>query len=275
MDGRILSVQDLSCLGKCSLTVALPILSACGHETCVLPTALLSTHTGGFGPVYKRDLTADMPEICSHWLQNGILFDAVSSGYLGNEKQIRLVQLVFENLVAPGGKRIVDPAMADHGKLYAGFAPSFVAEMKKLCASADVIVPNVTEACLLTGMPYRDNADEQFVVELLEGLGKICPCVVLTGAAYEPGMTGVAVLEKGKIWHYSHEKLTGSYAGTGDIFLAAFAGAWQRGKTLREAAQIAARYTLRSIALTLDEPRDYGVRFEAALPDLIEMLRWR
>ncbi len=272
MQRRILSVQDLSCLGKCSLTVALPILSACGHEACPLPTALLSTHTGGFGSVYKQDLTEDMPEICSHWLRNGILFDAVCSGYLGNAKQIRLVQLVFDALVMPGGKRIVDPAMADHGRLYTGFAPSFVAEMKKLCAAADVIVPNVTEACLLTDTPYRERVDEPFVVELLEKLGKITPCVVLTGASYEPGMTGVAVMENGKIWHYPHEKISGNYAGTGDIFLAALVGAWQRGKNLKEAVWIGAQYTLRSIALTVEEPTSYGVRFEATLPDLMRML---
>lgn len=272
MQRRILSVQDLSCLGKCSLTVALPILSACGHEACPLPTALLSTHTGGFGSVFKRELTEDMPDICSRWLQNGISFHAVCSGYLGNERQIHLVQRVFESLVAPGGKRIVDPAMADHGRLYTGFAPSFVAEMKKLCTAADMIVPNVTEACLLTGMPYRDHVDERFFLELLERLGQICPCVVLTGAAYEPGMTGVAVLENGKIWHYPHEQIPGNYAGTGDIFLAALVGAWQRGKSLREAVRIGAQYTLRSIALTAAAPTSYGVRFEAALPDLMKML---
>lgn len=272
MECRILSVQDLSCLGKCSLTVALPILCACGHEACPLPTALLSTHTGISGPVHKRDLTADMPEICSHWLQNGILFDAAYSGYLGSEKQLHLVQLVFDVLVAPGGKRIVDPAMADNGKLYSGFDGAFVARMKKLCAAADVIVPNVTEACLLTDTPCRERVDEPFVVELLEKLGKITPCVVLTGASYEPGMTGVAVLENGKIWHYPHEKISGNYAGTGDIFLAAFVGAWQRGKTLRQAVQIGAQYTLRCIRLTQEQPGPYGVRFEAALPELIKML---
>lgn len=273
MDRRILTVQDLSCLGKCSLTVAMPILSACGHETCVLPTALLSTHTGGFGPVHKRDLTDDMPEICSHWLGNGIAFDAVYSGYLGSLRQIQLVRHVFDTLVSPGGSRIVDPAMADHGKLYTGFDVPFVDEMKTLCAAADVIVPNVTEACLLTGTAYRETFDERFIVELLEKLGEICPCVVLTGAAYEPGMTGVSVLENGRIWHHSHEKVEKSYHGTGDIFAAALVGAWQRGKDLAEAVRIASQYTLRCIQLTKDAPtRGYGVRFEAALPELIQML---
>lgn len=270
---RILTVQDISCVGRCSMTVALPILSACGLETCVLPTAVLSTHTGGFGPVHKRDLTEDMPEICGHWLRNGIFFDAVYSGYLGNPRQTRLLSQMFENLVSSAGVRIVDPAMADHGKLYAGFDAHFVEEMKKLCAAADVILPNVTEACLLTGTAYREECGERFVVELLEKLGEIASCAVLTGADYEPGMTGVAVLENGRIWHYSHRKVEGSYHGTGDIFAAALVGAWQRGKELREAVRIASQYTLRCIQLTQSAPADgYGVRFEAALPELIGML---
>lgn len=273
MDRRILTVQDLSCLGKCSLTVAMPILSACGHETCVLPTALLSTHTGGFGPVHKRELTEDMPEICAHWLRNGISFDAVYSGYLGSPRQIRLVRHVFDTLVAPGGKRIVDPAMADHGRLYTGFDMPFVEEMKTLCTAADVIVPNVTEACLLTETACREEFDRCFIAELLEKLGKLCPCVVLTGTACEPGMTGVSVLEGGRIWHHSHEKVEKSYHGTGDIFAAALVGAWQRETELAEAVQIASRYTLRCIQLTGDAPtHGYGVRFEAALPELIQML---
>lgn len=270
---RILTVQDISCVGQCSLTVALPIISACGHETCVLPTALLSTHTGGFGTVFKRELTDEMPQICAHWLKNGISFDAVYSGYLGSTRQIRLVRGIFERLTSAESVRIVDPAMADHGRLYTGFEENFVAEMKQLCAEASVIIPNITEACLLTGTPYRERVDEAFVTELLEKLESLCPCVVLTGAAYEPGMTGVAVLRDGRIWHYAHKQVGQSYHGTGDIFASAFVGAWQQGKTVEEAVRIAAEFTLRSIEATQKAPaHGYGVKFETMLPELIRLI---
>lgn len=271
---RILTVQDLSCLGQCSLTVALPILSACGHETCVLPTALLSTHTGGFGAVFKRELTEDMPQICAHWLENSIAFDAVYSGYLGSVRQIRQVCDIFEKLTVQGGARIVDPAMADHGKLYTGFDDDFVEAMKRLCTEASVILPNITEACLLTGTPYRENVDEAFVTELLKKLERLCPCVVLTGAAYEPGMTGVAVLREGRIWHYAHRRVERNYHGTGDIFASAFVGAWQQEKTMEEAVRIAAAFTLRSIEETQNAPvHGYGVKFETVLPELIAQIK--
>ena len=156
---RILTVQDISCLGQCSLTAALPILSACGFETCILPSALLSTHTGGFSGYTFRDLTDDIPRIRQHWQKEGIRFDAVYTGYLAGARQIDEVLDLIGALLAPGGMVAVDPAMADHGRLYAGFDEAFAAAMKKLCAAADIILPNITEACFLTGVPYRETYD--------------------------------------------------------------------------------------------------------------------
>lgn len=271
---RILTVQDISCLGQCSLTVALPILSACGQETCVLPTALLSTHTGGFGPVHKQDLTENFAPVIAHWKENKITFDAVYVGYLGKSEQIPWLKEIFASMVVTGGKRIVDPAMADHGRLYKGFDSRDVAAMKELCAAADVIIPNITEACLLTGTPYPDRIDSAFADALLEKLSTLCPCVILTGVGNTPEETGVAVCCDGSTWHYSQEKIPQSYSGTGDIFSSAFVGAWFYGKSMEQAVKIAADYTACCIQKTREAPaHSYGVKFEAAIPELIEMLR--
>lgn len=270
---RILTVQDISCLGQCSGTVALPILSACGQEACILPTAVLSTHTGGFGAVTKRDLTEDFSGILAHWKREKLDFDAVYTGYLGGKEQIAWVRNIFDSMVAPGGVRIVDPAMADHGKLYKSFDDAFVEEMRSLCAEADVIIPNVTEGGMLAEIPYQEEPDREFVKTLLEKLGKICPRVVLTGVGEKPGKTGAAVYWEGEVWQYSHPKGEKSYHGTGDMFAAAFVGAWQQGKTPREAVKIAADFTALAIGKTKENPAHwYGVKFETALPELVQMV---
>ena len=158
---RILTVQDISCVGQCSITVALPVISACGIETAILPSAVLSTHTGGFKGFTFRDLTDDIPEIEKHWISEGIQFDAIYTGYLGSRRQIALVGDLFESVGAPDCVRIVDPAMADHGKLYYGFDAEFAATMAGLCGKADIVLPNITEAALMTGKPFiGDGYDE-------------------------------------------------------------------------------------------------------------------
>ena len=270
---RILTVQDVSCIGQCSMTVALPIISACGHETCILPSAVLSTHTGGFGPVHFKNLAEDFSGILGHWQEQKLTFDAVYTGYLGSVTHIQLVKRIFETMVIPNGVRIVDPAMADNGKLYSGFDTGYAAAMKELCAAADVILPNITEACLLTDTPYQEEIDEQFIAELLEKLEKICAVVVLTGVGYHPEETGVVVAQNGRRWHYAQKKIPKSFHGTGDVFAAAFVGAWQQGKTMEEAVRIAADYTALCIEKTWKEPAHwYGVKFETALPKLIREL---
>ena len=270
---RILTVQDISCLGQCSITVALPILSACGHETCILPSAVLSTHTGGFGMPHIKDLTDDFAGILDHWQDQKFTFDAVYTGYLGNTAQMDYVKRIFDTMLAPGGVRIVDPAMGDHGKLYTGFDEKYALAMRDLCASADVILPNVTEACFMTGTPYRQELNEEYVSALMGKLEKIAPNVVLTGIGYNSNETGVMVSQSGKRWHYVHKKLQKSSHGTGDVFASVFVGAWQQGKTLEEAVKIAADFTARCIEITMEDPNHwYGVKFEAALPELIKTL---
>lgn len=271
---RVLTIQDISCLGQCSLTVALPILCACGVETCVLPSAVLSSHTAFPGAVI-RDLTEDMPLIARHWQQIGIRFDAISSGYLGSKQQIEYVSHIFDTLGKENCVKIVDPAMADHGKLYRGFDDAFVDAMRDFCCKADYLIPNMTEACLLTGTPYREHYDRAFVEELLQKLARLGPrSIILTGAAFTPGITGVAVLEDGEIYCYGHEKLMGSRHGTGDIFAAAFAGALMRSKSAKDAARIAADFVCDCIRNSVgDQDHWYGAKFEPMLPKLVEALK--
>ncbi len=271
---RILTIQDISCVGQCSLTVALPILSACGLETAVLPSAVLSTHTGGFKGYTFRDLTEDMPKIEEHWKQENIRFDAFYSGYLGSSRQIDYVKHIFSGLGNEGSLKIVDPAMADNGKLYAGFDEAFVEVMKELCKTADYLLPNITESCLLTGIAYQESYDEAYVERLLDALSKICKgTVVLTGVGYEPEKTGVVIYKDGKQEYYCHDRISKGCHGTGDIFASSFTGAMLHGLTPYEAARIAADYVVECIRLTMKEPSHwYGAIFEPALPGLIRAL---
>ena len=271
---RVLTIQDISCVGQCSMTVALPILSACGVETCILPSAVLSNHTGGFQGFTFRDLTEDIPSIAAQWRQENICFDAIYTGYLGSTQQIDYVKEILTTMVAPGGITIVDPAMADNGKLYTGFDEAYVDAMRGLCAQADVIIPNITEACMLTHTPYTTEFDEAWLHALLQKLEMLgAGCIVLTGVGQTPEQTGVVIWEKGRIWRYSHDKIARGYHGTGDIFASTFVGACMQEKTREEAATIAADYTALCIRKTYEDPAHwYGVKFEAALPELMRML---
>ena len=272
---RILTVQDISCVGQCSLTVALPILSACGHETAILPSAVLSTHTGGFKGFTFRDLSDDFPAIKNHWLEEKIKFDAICTGYLGSKKQIAMVKDLISTMLADGGVSAVDPAMGDNGKLYPGFDEEYAHAMSDLCAVADVILPNITEACFMVDHPYKTEYDEAYVSELLEKLSKLgAKSIVLTGVSYTPDTTGVVLYENGVQQYYCHPKIVKSYHGTGDIYSSAFAGSWLKGKDKFEAVKIAADYTVQCIKNTIDDDSHwYGVKFETAIPVLIDSLK--
>ncbi len=271
---RILTIQDISCVGQCSLTVALPIISACGIETSVLPSAVLSTHTMGFTGFTFRDLTEDMPDICAHWKKEGITFDGIYTGYLGSAKQIEYVKNIIANTASEECLVVVDPAMADNGKLYPAFDNAFVNEMKNLCADADYLLPNITEACFLTDMEYRTEYDVCYINELIE---KLCALgaknIILTGVSYKEGHTGVVVFEDGKSEYYEHKQIAGGIHGTGDIYASAFVGAKLRGKTAFEGAKIAADYVVECILESKNDPdHTYGARFEPVLGKLIQML---
>ena len=271
---RILTVQDISCVGQCSLTVALPILSACGLETCILPSAVLSTHTGGFTGYTFRDLTEDMPAIEAHWVKEGLKFDAVYTGYLGSAKQIDYVKSMLRSLAAPGCLAVVDPAMADNGKLYVGFDDAFVESMRSLVREADYLLPNITEAALLTGMDYREHYDEAYADALAEKLMALgAKNLVLTGVGFRPEYTGVLVYENGERKYYEHRKISQGCHGTGDVYASAFVGSLLQGHSAYDAAVIAADYTVACIEYTRQLPDHwYGVAFEPVLPELMKKL---
>lgn len=272
---RVLTIQDISCVGQCSLTVALPIISACGLETAVLPSAVLSTHTGGFNGFTFRDLTDDMMPICEHWQKENIKFDAFYTGYLGSAKQIDFVSKIFELTGVEGAIKVIDPAMADNGKLYVGFDAAFVDAMKTLCSKADVLLPNITEACFLTGMEYKESYDESYIQALCKSLcNQGAKSVVLTGVGYRDGFTGVVVYKDENIQYYEHKKIATNCHGTGDVYASAFVGAIVQGKSSFEAAKIAANFTVKCIENTIEDKNHwYGVKFETALSELINQFR--
>lgn len=275
---RIVTIQDISCVGKCSLTVALPVISAMGVETAIIPTAVLSTHTM-FQNYTFHDLTAEIQPISDHWKKEGFQFDAVYTGYLGSLEQIEIVGRFFKDFKTENNLIFVDPVMADNGSLYPLFDLEFARQMAVLCAQADVIVPNITEACFLTGMDYRESYDEAYINELLERLAALGTrkAVVITGVSLEPGKTGFAGkdLESGEWFRYVHDRIPVSYHGTGDIFSSTAIGALMNGRSLQEALEIAADYTVDCIRETMenDPEKKYGVNFELVLPKLISRLK--
>lgn len=268
---RILTIQDISCVGRCSLTVALPVLSACGFETAILPTAVLSTHTGGFGTPAVVHLDSRLEEIIAHWKSRDIFFDVILVGYLGSIGAVNAAQTVISELKSRDGIAIVDPAMGDRGRLYSGITGEYAREMKGLCAMADVLVPNITEAAWLTGMSYREKLDPEYVKSLLERLEN--ECTVITGISYEEGKNGVVFHNGAQQGAYFHRQLEGHYHGTGDLFAAALTGALMRFGALEEAVSVAADFVCSCIAHTpKDSDSRFGVCFEKALPELIRRM---
>ena len=272
---RVLTIQDISCVGRCSLTVALPIISSAGIETSILPTAVLSTHTGDFVGYTYRDLTEDIPGIVAHWKTLGLRFDAVYTGYLGSFEQLRLVSEIFDLFGHRDNLLIVDPAMADNGQLYAGFSQDFPQGMAALCTKADIIVPNLTEAAFLLGETYRETYDQAYIEGLLARLHALgCAKVVLTGVSFAPDQLGAAVYDHGRIAFFFDKRIPGHFHGTGDVFASAFTAAMLTLGSLEKAAELAVTYTAASIRATATEERErkYGVNFERCLPSLMRSL---
>ena len=274
---RILTIQDISCFGKCSLTVALPLLSAMGIETVILPTAVLSTHTLFKGFTCK-DLSDQLKPITDHWKQEGITFDAICTGYLGTEEEIETVIGIISTFRNDKTLVFVDPAMGDNGRLYPAFDMHYAKKNADLCAIADIADPNITEAAFLTGLPYREQYPEDYIREMLlalAGLGTKTP--ILTGVSLSEGKTGAMGYdtETREFFSYQNDRIPAAYHGTGDIFSAILAGAFVLGAGRTEALKTAADYTALSIAKTLENPQNpwYGVDFEETIPSLVEMLK--
>lgn len=269
---KIVSMQDVSCYGQCSLTVALPICSALGLETAILPTAILSTHTSGFSGFTFRDLYEDLEKILDHWKKEGILFSAAYTGYLGNKDEVAIALRLREFIGK--GPFIVDPAFGDNGKLYPGFDEAYVDAMKDLCFSADILLPNMTEACALLDIPYLENPsieEAERVAFLLCQKG--ARTVVLKGLSDEEGNIGLLVCDGEAARPYFHERIKQSFHGTGDVFASTFVGIYLRGVSPYVAASKAADFTLECIRRT-EGRKDhlYGVCFEECLPGLLASL---
>ena len=267
---RIASIQDISCLGRCSLTVALPVISAMGVECAIVPTAVLSAHTA-FPGFVSRDLTDQLPAIAAHWQQQNVHFDALYTGYIASVPQVQQVLDFFGAVKSPDTLLIVDPAMADHGKLYSGFGGDFPAAMARVVAQADVALPNVTEACLLTGTPYREDVDEDFARTLLQRVASLgVKQVVLTGVSFAPDRLGAMGYDSrtGTYFTAQGRRVPASFHGTGDIFAATVTGGLMRGMTLERASALAVEFVLACIDATTRDPHAgwYGVEFEKALP---------
>ena len=272
---RIASIQDISCLGRCSLTVALPVISAMGVECAIVPTAVLSAHTV-FQNITVCDLSDQILPIARHWQAEKVHFDAIYTGYLASAAQIGDVCAFFDMLKSEDTMLFVDPAMADHGKLYTGFGPEFPAEMAKVAARADILLPNLTEACLLTGAEYKEEYDEDYIRDLLHRLVALgAKKAVLTGVSFEAGKVGVMSYDSltGEYFTYFNEKMPASFHGTGDIFSSVVMGGLMRGLSVEEALKLAVDYTLECIRITNKDETWYGVEFERAIPMLCERLK--
>lgn len=272
---RVLSIQDVSCFGQCSLTVALPILSAMGVETAILPTAILSTHTAGFTGFTFHDLSGDIPAIMEHWKKEGIVFDAIYTGYLGSKEDVELVLSIASSSLNRG-PLIVDPAFGDQGKLYGGFDLDYVQAMKTLMSKADYCLPNLTEAAFALGKEMNlspSKAEAETLLKELHGLGM--KSVVLKGLGFEPLKTGVMVYENGSVSSFTHEYVPQDFHGTGDVFASVFVGGLLRGLSSGQASRLAAEFVLSCVKNTLanEKPHPYGVRFEPLLGDLISNLK--
>ncbi len=280
MQKRVIAVHDISCVGRCSITVALPIISAAGIECSIIPTALLSTHTGGFTGFTFLPLTEEMEKITSHLKTLGRPADAVYTGYLGSPDQIGAAKAIIAELLVDGGAAIVDPVMGDAGRLYSGFDLRMVDGMRELCTSATVIMPNITEASFLLrrecseAEPMPGKETESILRDLAQlGTGK----VVLTGVHSEDGEIGAAYFDSrtGDVGYAFSEKHPGFYHGTGDVFGSAFASAYILGADLADATTEAVHFTERVVKATsaANDEKRYGPVFETELWKFAKRMR--
>jgi len=271
MTPRVIAIHDISGIGRCSLTVALPVLSAAGIECAVLPTAVLSTHTGEFEGYTFRDLTEDILPVAQHWKSLDLKFDAIYTGYLGSYEQVELVKQVIALLADEDTLVVVDPVMADEGKLYPGFSEDYPAQMRTLCALADLVVPNLTEAALLLGCDYNPKPDTDQVKDILKQLCEKTgsQSAVLTGVSLSPNTLGAATRNAAKpaSSYAGAAKIEGMYHGSGDIFCSALLAAIMNGYTLEDSTKCAVDFVAECIQRTYDAGAEtrYGLHFEAGL----------
>ena len=273
---KILTIQDISCFGQCSITVALPVISAFGIETAILPSAILSTHTSGFTDFTVRDLTEDLPEIRKHWEKEGIDFHAIYTGFIASAEQLDYIKDIIDSRLKPEGLVFVDPAMADNGEFYSTFDQEFADKMAELCKLGDFILPNTTEACYILHKPWKPDFSKEEMIEIAEELSDFTNrYVILKGDNHRENEMGMIVLDKKEdtIDFVYNEKVDYMSHGTGDVFASAFVGSTMVGKTPQAAAKVAGEFTKKAIEKTIgDESHTYGVKFEQAIPELYDLL---
>ena len=272
---RMVTIQDISCMGKCSLTVVLPIISAMGTEACVIPTAVLSNHTA-FDSFYFRDLTDEIEPVAKKWKDQGEEFSCIYTGYLGSERQLSIVSDFIDDF-GENATVFIDPVMGDFGRLYSGFDESFAEKMAKLCAKADVIVPNMTEACYMLGMPFHETNDEEEIKDILRRLCALgAKNAVLTGIVQKEGMMGAVMYnaEEDKFFSHFAPRTNKTFHGTGDVFASTCVGGLCRGMSLEDSLALAVDFTAECARITLENPdaRWYGVDFETAIPWLVKKI---
>lgn len=268
---RIAAIHDLSGLGKCSLTVALPVISAAGVECACIPTALLSTHTGEFTGWTMHDLSGDMLPIARHWAAEGVRLDGIYSGYLASPAQAALLEQVIDLLAGPETQLIVDPVMADNGAYYSNLDEEMCRAFRRLIARADVITPNVTEAAFLTGLPYQHTHSPEYLDELLTRLAALgARAAAITGVRPGDGTVGNLAVDfrTGQQYRAMRPARSGLFYGAGDLFASALSALLVRGAPLEAALNAASSLVADSVERTLqrDTPRRFGMDFEGALP---------
>lgn len=276
---KVLVIQDISASCQISMNVAVPILSSLNNSTHMLPTALLSTHTGaGFEDYTYLDLTSEMSKILDHWKQLGLSFDGVLVGYLGSHKQIEIVKRIIKEFATPEAVIVLDPVMGDHGELYDGFDEEYVQEMRELCQLSTVIIPNLTEAAYLTKIPYQKgphtSEDVERLMKKMVQLNK--KQVVLTGVMLSENEIGAASMtQKDQQVSYAFSPVyPGRFEGTGDVFSSVIAGFLFQQISLNLAMTSAVEYVEKVIKRTVENRPSlrFGVQFETDLLFLIERL---
>ena len=275
---RVAAIHDISGFGKCSMTVVLPILSAAGIEVVCMPTAVLSTHTGGFEGFTYRDLTEDLPAITEHWKSLDLHFSSIYSGFLGSPEQVDIVSNFMDTFNSDNTLVYVDPVMADEGELYSVFDDHMVDKMRELCEKADLLLPNITEACFLLKQPYQHGPyTRDYIEKIVRGLSDMGPeKVVLTGVYFDNEKLGAACYDRAedKVEYAFSEKVPGQFHGTGDIFGSFCLAALLNGKSLLDSTQFAVDLTTDCILRTVarENNRREGVDFEGVLPEMMKRL---
>ncbi|MDD4839733.1 MAG: bifunctional hydroxymethylpyrimidine kinase/phosphomethylpyrimidine kinase [Clostridia bacterium] len=270
MNKRILTIQDFSSVGRCSLTVAIPIISALGHEVIGLPTALLSTQTSGITGFTFNDLYSNMLPSYDHWKSLGIKFDCLYTGFLGTLDCVDTTIKIAKDLKNSGTIIAIDPAMAEDGKLYKIFDKKYYERMVELCKLSDIFMPNFTEGKMLAGLsmelePNKENAN--MILNILNSNG--FKTVILSGIE-DDELCGVATLNDGMITFQMNKRFPEYIHGAGDVLSSVFIGEISRGKGIEQAAQIAVDFVYECINISVEENFDprFGLNFERIIPKL-------